>query len=136
MTLVLTIIGVSVGVLVLLLSLFKAEESRGSRIVLPRVREYLDRGIVGFSNKLAYFFGHLGSGVVRTTFHYLLHKFLNVCIALLTKSKAFLAHLQLRNKRVAKVMKAKTTENHLDAIAAHREETALSEEEKRQRRLH
>ncbi|MFT5036720.1 MAG: hypothetical protein ACI9VM_000283 [Candidatus Azotimanducaceae bacterium] len=136
MTLGFTVIGVSTGVLLLLLALFRAEESRNHRMLLSGTRAKLDLAVVWCSHKISYMFRHLGAGVIRVTFHFILHKILSVSIFFLTKIGGYLSHLQLRNKRVAKVMKKKSQDNHLDAIATYKQETALSDEEKRKRRLH
>ena len=136
MTLSLTVIGVSAGVLIALVSLFNAEESRQRRVVLSGVRDFLDRVVVWCTQKINYLFRHLGAGVFRVTFHFLLHTLLSASIAVLTKVREFLSHLQLRNKRVAKVMKTKVTETHLDALTSHKEAVSLTEKEKQKRRSH
>lgn len=136
MTLMLTIIAVSAVSLLVLLTLYRVEEAHNDRIVLRRVRGFLDSATVWTTQKISYFFGHIGSGVIRVTFQYLLHNFLAFIIKILTKAQGYLSHLQLRNKRIAKAPSEKTEGNHLDAIASYKEEMSLSDEEKRKRRLH
>lgn len=126
----------SAALLTLLVVLFRAEEARGRRLFLPGVRQRLDRAVLDISVFLSRFFGHIGTGAFRATFHYFVHRLLARVIAVLTRLQSYLSRLQLRNKHIATIVREKETPSHLDEIASHKEETSLSDEEKRRRRSH
>lgn len=127
---------VSAVILVTLLVLYRIEEGKGHRIVLLRVREFLDRIVFRLGSGISRFFAHIGAGAFQATFHYLIHRLLSRIIRLLTSLESYLSRLQLRNKRIATVMREGGRRTHLDEIASHKEQTSLSEEERRQRRKH
>lgn len=135
MKLWLIIMAVSTIVLVFLIWLFRVEERRGVRF-LEHIRSSFDDVVEYLSKKILRFSRYVGTGVFQSTFHYLIHNVLGLAISVLAKVKDHLARLQMRNKKVAKVAKHKSQSSHLDEIASYKEEHALSEEEKRQRRLH
>jgi len=136
MTLGLTVVGISLAALAALVSLFRVEEACGHRVILSSVRRWLDELVILCAEKLSKLSFHLGTGTFRATFHYVIHRMLNIVINILTRAQDRIARLQMRNKHIAKIVREESDKTHLDAIAAHKEETSLSEEEKRQRRLH
>lgn len=134
MTLGLTVAGVSALVLFSLTLLFRAEEANGSRLFLSTVRSFCDRVIVWFAKRWNAIFVYFGAGVFRATFHYCLHRVLSFIIAGLTRVQKHLYLLHQRHKRQAKVSRTSEQDTHLDAIAAHKEEVSLSDEEIRKRK--
>ena len=136
MTLGLTAVGLSAGLLALLTLLFRTELARGERLFLSGVRTFLDKVVLWMSSKIGSFFSHIGAGSLRFIYHYLVHKMLSSFIRFLTRAQERLYALQHRNKRSAKVIRSSEDKTHLEAIADHKVETTLSEAEKRKRRSH
>lgn len=136
MTLGLTVVGVSAGALLLLVVLFRIESARGSRIFFPRLRTWLDTVVIWCSRRLSKLSLHVGTGAMRASVHYVVQKVLGFCISGLTRVEEHLSKLQLRNRRIAKIIRSEEEKNHLDAIAAYKEENSLTDEEKRKRRMH
>ena len=133
MTLSLTLALGSAVTLLLLIVLFKAEAARGERVVLGGARAGLDHLVIGIGNVFERIFGHFRAGVFRATFHYMLHQVLGIVITGLTKAQRKLFLLYERHTRISRQIQ-KEHETHLDAIAAHKEETALTETQKRKLR--
>ena len=132
-------ISVAVGsatVLVALLALFASEEKRGRRVVLAALRARFDRVVEWVSTKTAIFFEPIGTGAFQATIHFFIHRLLSRLIRVLTHFESYLARLQMRNKRIARVFQNSGQHTHLHEIASHKEETSLSDEEKRQRKQH
>jgi len=132
----LSVAATSAAVLGALLVLFTVEERRGERVILRRIREFFDTVVVAVSTQIARFFGHIGTGAFQATIHFFIHRLLARLIRLLTAFESYLARLQRRNKRIARVIQHSDHHTHLHEIAHHKEETSLSDEEKRQRRQH
>lgn len=130
MTVALALTGGSALTLLILLVLLKKEASRGERVVLGQTREHLDHAVLRCGSMFERIFGHFRAGVFRATFHYILHQILGVVITGLTKAQRKMFLLYDRHTRISRQIQ-KEHETHLDAIAAHKEETALTETQKR-----
>ena len=126
----------SAVVLVLLVALFRAEAAHKRRLVLGGLRAFFDTMLIRAGVLFHRFFRYFETGTARATFHFLVHALLSRVIALLERFQAYLSSLELRNKRVATVIKDSRKKSHLDEIAVYKEEHSLSEEEKRKRKSH
>lgn len=118
--------GVSAFVLTLL---FYIERVRGRRLG-EGVRSWLDAmtdtATVRWHTMLLY----TGQGSGRVGVHYLLHRCLGIAGSGTQALHGRIEGLKRRNRRVARSVQAARVESHLTAIAAHKHDTALSEEEK------
>ncbi len=124
-------------VLCVLTILFRVEEARGSRLLLSGLRTQLDRLVLTVELLCMRVTHFVNARVIRVTFHYIVHSVLGYLIALLHRVQGRLARLQVKNRYLVKaVKKTHSVESHLEKLASFKEETALSEKEKRKRREH
>lgn len=126
-------VGGSVVVLVLLTGIYTLEDIRNRRIVLVRLRESFDIILQRIAVKLGNgksFFTH---GFMRLMLHYGAHTILKRLLTTLRRMESRVEELVRKNRRVAKDIRAAKVKNHLDEIAQHKQEVALSEEEKEER---
>lgn len=130
----LTYVGVSSAVLAVLTVVYIIEDIRGKRVVIPRTRAALDRGLQRFLAKfseVSRFFTH---GFVRLLLHYGAHTILKRVLTTLRNWEQKVEAMVRHNRKVAKDIREGRSANHLDAIAQHKQEVALSEEEKVERK--
>ena len=127
----LSIFGGSVVVLALLIVVYSIEDSKGERVFLRSFREMLDRGLIGLvflARSGVTFFTH---SFMRLLLHYGLHTILSRILNALRDMEKKVEELVRKNKRVAKAIQAaKSSRSHLHQVREHKEEVALSEEDK------
>ncbi len=130
----LTSLAISFGILFVVVLFFAHERRRGKRY-LDGLRTHVDFWLlkvrhwwnVGMRTWGRYFF--------RQIIHYFLHTFLTGIIASLTALVERLKSIARTNRTLAKKSDKERTEmNKLEAVALHKLEVALTEEEKRIRR--
>lgn len=134
MPIALSLFSGSAFVLVVLFALFKKETAREERIVLSAAREHLDTAVLKVGGAIAHFFAQMGAGTFRATIHYVLHQVLGVVIGGLTRVQRKLYELYERHTRMSREMRHSGGATHLNEIAAHKEETALTDAQKRKLR--
>lgn len=130
----LTYVGVSLGVLLLLVIFFRFEDKRGRRVVLSGVRNSIDDAVLLSSNAIGSFFETIGSRGTRIVMHFIIHNVLKTILRLLEKSESGITRLLHSNRRKAHVIRESTARTHLHEIADHKVETALTDEEKRKKK--
>ncbi len=134
----LIILSISTITLILCIGVFRVEDSRGGkRIFLGRIRSGFDTAVAVALQKLTQVDTYLGRGIARLTLHYAAHGILQRLLAWVTATQNKVEYLLKRNKQV--VREIRTTDakkTHLDALKEHKEETALSEQEKRKLKSH
>lgn len=116
--------------LIALYFLSKAEASRGRKIVLSGARDKLDSIVLNRMKSWERWKVYVGASSFRLFLHYLLHQCLGAALFLINWTEKKVHGLRHRNKLVAKV--AVGDDNHLLHIAKHKDEVALSEEEKQE----
>lgn len=122
------------GILALILFIvFKAETAKGRRIFLVSFRHYLDQQIAKRSNSWVLWKKYFGASSFRLFLHYLLHQGLSATLYVIGFIESRLHNLRRKNKIIAKDVGG-DNENHLHHIAEHKKTTALSEEEKEDRK--
>jgi hypothetical protein len=133
----LTYLGVSLGILLLLMVLYTIEDKKGGRIVLKGVRAALDAlflTILAWLTRLTKVFTH---GFMRILLHYSLHRLLSRILHTLQVLEKKVENLVRHNRRVAKTIKEGTKEKtHLQAIAEHKEEVSLSDAQREHLKKH
>lgn len=132
----LTYVGYSVGILLILTVLFIVEDRKGTKVVAVRVRNVLDAVLGKLAIKGSthgYFFG---KGFARLVFHYSMHGVLKRFLQFLKKWEQRVETMLHRNRTVAKQIQGEKQRTHLDEIADHKSETALTDSEKEQLRSH
>ncbi len=111
--------------------LYKAEAAKGQRLFLTGIRDRLDgfvqRRLEGWNRWKKY----VGASSFRLFLHYLLHQGLGAALFIIRWIEGQLHGLRRRNKMVAKVA-VSDSDNHLSHIAKHKEEMALTEEERKE----
>ena len=133
MIVALAYVGVSLAVLLLLTLLYVMEDIKGTRIVLPRLREAFDRALIFVQQKLRALLSFFTHGFMRLLLHYGAHTVLNRLLSALRTLEGRVEELVRKNRKLAKDIRTPKERNHLDAIAAHKEEVALSDEEREER---
>jgi len=121
-------VGSSLALMVLGL-LFYIEDTRGVRFMAGlrrRADALVDWCVVRWHIVLL----RIGDGTGRIGIHFLLHHLLRIGRILSHWLDEQLRILQRRNRRIARTLHAARTESHLTAIATHKHQTALSQEEK------
>ena len=126
----LTYVGCSITVLALLILLYTIEDIRGKRLFLDGFRQWLDRVCAFILSKLSQLLNFFGMKFVRLLIHYSLHGLLKRILGGLRKLEKKVEELVRKNRKIATEIQLSKTKNHLDAIAEHKEETALSEKQK------
>ena len=119
------------GVALLLFSLFlKAENIQNRRLFLVGLRDKFDRGLLALYRSLSRFSNFLSGKILRLSIHFIVHQVLVVILAILKFLESHISRLQWRNRISARRVRLTETKNHLDLIAEHQEENALTDKEK------
>ena|GEM_PF-2890376 len=125
------------GFLLLSLVMLLATESKvGRRIVFSRARAFADLSVVGWQSRLKRRTERWGAFNIRTLFHYLFHQLLGALLFLNSLMERYISRLRYHNKKIAHRAKQISRSGHLGEIAAHKGDTALSDEEKTARKDH
>lgn len=114
--------------------LFSIEERKGGRVFLSGVRNFFDHVLEETTYRFSHVSLQFGSGVFRLLFHYIVHICIGGVLWVLRSLEAFFHHLQYRNRQSAKSVRPKEDKTHLDLIAEHKEQIALSDSEKQKRK--
>ncbi len=121
------------GVALILYTFFlKAESIQGRRLALSGVRQKLDSGLGSVAKGLSKVSNFVSSQVIRLSIHFVVHQFLVLILAILKFLESHISKLQWRNRILARRVRLTETKNHLDLIAEHQEENALTDKEKQQ----
>lgn len=127
-------VGGSAIVVCALLIFYSFEDKKGGRIVLPRFRLMLDHVVEACGRSLLRAGDFMGGRFLRLLIHYGLHTILKRLLFFLRSLEGKVEEMVRQNRRRAKDVTQPHVENHLDAIAQHKEEVALTEREKRKLR--
>lgn len=136
MVIALTYVVGSVAILTLLTFVYVIEDIQGKRVFLTSLRLKLDGVAVFILTKLSAVISFFTNGFVRLLLHYGAHSVLKRILNFIRKLEKKVEDLVRQNKMVAKRIGSNKKRNHLDEIAEHKEETALSEKEKEERLSH
>jgi hypothetical protein len=118
---------------VVLASFFSVEEKKG-RLFLSKARGHLDRALDAFVRFISERFVYLGRHIFKLGWHYGIHKFLRFIMTVLVKSYDLLERWFMSNReraRVIKLEKKARAGGHLSEMAKHKEESALTETQKK-----
>jgi hypothetical protein len=137
MSTALIILIASVLTLVFTAGVFRIEDARNGKLLFAvRLRGFFDAVVTKVVGKLSKVETYLGKGFVRLMLHYFAHGILRRVLSFVSSTQKKLEHLLRRNKQVAKEIRTKKEKTHLDKIAEHKEETALTEAQKKKMRSH
>lgn len=130
----LTAVVLSLGAVLALVAIFRAEETHGAR-VFRFIRERLDYQILKVTHTTLRLIRNVSRDVLRQTVRYFFHTFLKSTLALLTRFEHSIKNMMRSNSLVAKRSERdRVSRNKLEEIALHKMEVALTEEEKRRHR--
>ena len=124
-------VAISGGLLLFFSLLFAVEARRGERLLLRRVRSWLDQLVLNIFYFLTHIRVRFGAGAIRMFLHYCIHKLLAGGLYVLTSIQRYLQRLQRQNRTVAKTVRSEQEKTHLDVIAEHKANITLTEAEKR-----
>lgn len=123
--------------LVILTGVFRVEDTSGKIIVLGALRRRFNAALTILIAQVKSWHPYVGRGFVRLVLHYLAHGLLRRILAGIRRVERWIEQLMRQNRLIAKSIDAEKRHNsHLQAIADHKAETALSEREKRRLRSH
>lgn len=126
-------VGSSLIILAVLTFVYVVEDIRGKRLFLLGFRSYLDGLLLKLLAALKRFGSFFTHGFMRVLLHYGAHTILKRVLTTLRRLESRVENLVRQNRKIAKDIHTSKTNNHLNAIAEHKEEVALSEEERRDR---
>lgn len=134
MTPQLTAVLVSAGVLAVTLAIFSKEERRGKRY-FENTRTHIDFWLLKIRHTFNVRLRAWGRYFVRQIIHYFVHTFLTGTLRGLAQIEKTITAIARSNKALAqKSERERSSTNKLEAIALHKMEVSLTEEEKRVRR--
>jgi len=96
--------------------LFRTEAVGGRRLIFRDTRLRLDRYLESDSNLFLRIKRFLGTSSLRLLLHYVLHQILSIVLLVVGLVEARLHRLKIKNKVVAKVIRAKNEETHLSRL--------------------
>ncbi len=123
----------SLFVFVISAFLVSAEERRGQRLFLPRIRAYFDQGCLA----VVRFVRHTVSNSLRLSWYYGLHSALRALLSVIVRTYDSLERVFTENRKRARALRLAQKEGpptHLSAIEDHKRATALSTSEKKRLR--
>jgi len=129
-------VGCSVLFLTLLTLVYAIEDKKGQRIFLVGFRATLDKVFLFIKRKFSAVGTYFSNSLMRLLLHYGAHSILKRILNALRRLEARVEDLVRHNRKVARDIHAAKTRNHLDEIADHKEDVALSEKEKEKMRRH
>lgn len=119
------------GLLLFIVSLlFRLEVNNGRRYILKGIRDRADAYIESSALSFIGVKKVMGASSLRLFLHYVLHQVLSFVLYVIKFIEDRLHRLRIKNKVVAKVIKAKSEDSHLARVAEHKSATSLSPEEK------
>ena len=136
MAVALTYVGFSLVALALLTFVYVVEDIKGKRVFLLSLRAKLDTLLSVLVTKFEQVAFSFTNGFMRLLLHYGAHSVLKRVLAVIRKLEMKVEELVRHNRKVAKDISAVKVRNHLDAIAEHKQEVALSETKKDEMRAH
>lgn len=123
--------------MLLLLSFFYAyEDRRGGRVFLVGLRNLLDRLLSGLYHFLVRVSKAFGTSFLSLLLHYGAYRLLKRILLWVKGFEHRLESMVRQNKAVAREYRAERERNHLDEIADHKYESALTEKQKDRLRQH
>jgi hypothetical protein len=122
--------GIGLALWVLLLMV---EAKRGTR-VLSGVRGSLDRAVLYVTAHTVAHLPRLDRYYFRQLFHYLVHVMLSALLWCTTRIEKQIKRIVRLNRSRARIAREPKIDSHLSQVLAHKEEVALSSEEKEVRR--
>ena len=125
-------LGVSLGVLLLLVLLFTKEERRGSRFA-EALRKHVDTGVLALYAFCSYITQPFRRDTMRHSLHYFFHRALKRTKQALRSVESRVDVLLRTNKALAKKVSTESS-SRLQEIAAHKKESALSPAEKKKQK--
>ncbi len=135
MIIALTYVGISVLVLLLLTVLYVVEDIQGKQVFLVQTRARFDMLLYMLLAKLQKWVSVFTTGFMRVLFHYGAHSILKRILSMLRRLEARVEHLVRQNRKVARDLRNRAR-THLDDIADHKAEVALSDKEKQKMLAH
>ncbi len=115
--------------------LVSLEKRRGKRILLSSLRGFFDLVLVKISTFIRYWLNYIGRHIIKLSWYYSIHRFLQLVMTILVKAYDQLEVLFMRNRDRARVIKVERKKlkqgNHLEQVADHKEAVSLSEAEKK-----
>jgi len=136
MIVALTYVAGSSIILILLTFIYVIEDFKGKRVFFVGFRAFLDKVLTACKVQLAKITSFFTNGFMRLLLHYGAHSLLKGVLAWLRALEKRVEDLVRQNRKIAKDIHAAKKRNHLDEIAEHKEETALSDTQREDRLSH
>ncbi len=121
--------------LIILLILFRVEDTRGQKIILSNVRNRSDRILRYVSQGTQNIYLYIGRGAARQTTHFFVHKMLQNALRFIKRCERFLRKLQYKNRVVAHAEQSDDlVDARMQAVQEHAATIKLPMEERREKR--
>jgi len=134
----LIVFGISVFVFVVTALVVRKERQRERRFFAPTVRSWLDHWVVRFESWVGRTWQHFTRYILQLHWYYSIHSVLRGALRVIVAMYTYLEALFERNRHRAKQLRAEKRQlgelNHLQQMATHKEETALTPTQKRKLR--
>lgn len=134
----LTVFLVSVFVFFTTLILVQRERRYGRRFFAERLRAFFDRGVEKIGKSILNSWNHFVRYIVQLHWYYSIHSVLRTMLRALVVTYTYFEKIFERNRSRTKKLRAEKRQlselNHLQQMAVHKEDTALTPAEKRKLR--
>jgi hypothetical protein len=129
---------VSIGFFSLMLIVVHLEKSRGKRFFASNARTWLDKTVLSFEQKITSNWSHFIRYIVQLHWYYSIHSVLKAILHAMQFCYFSFEKIFERNRARAKKLRAERREinlmSHLGQVAEHKEETSLTDAQKRKLR--
>lgn len=115
-------------ILIVLFFLFKVETVKGKRLILGSTRTAIDAKLSLYFKDNHLWRKYIGGSSLQLLFHFLLHHTISGILFIIKSVEERLRKLKRHNRLIAK--KITDGGSHLRTIAKHKEEVALTQDEK------
>ena len=133
-----TIFVISIFVFLILLLVVQIERRRGRRFFASRARAWLDDKADRIGKWIVTSWDHFIKYIVQLHWYYSIHSLLRGILKLIVAFYSYFEHVFERNRKRTKQLRAEKRQlgelNHLQQMAEHKEDTALTPVQKRKLR--
>ncbi len=134
----LTAFSISLAVFILLIFLQRQERRRERRFFAIGLRQWFDNIVDKVTRGFANGFGHFSKYVVQLNWYYSIHALLRTWLRVLVSVYTFFENIFEQNRYRTKKLRAEKRKNkiptHLEEVAEHQRDTALSPKQQEQLR--
>jgi hypothetical protein len=129
------VFGVSLLVFIILSVVVRAERRRGRRFFASRLRAWLDARVDVGTKWLLKSWDHFVKYIVQLNWYYSIHSLLKTVLKMIVAFYSYFENIFERNRKRTKQLRAEKRQlgemSHLEQVAEHKEDTALTPAQKK-----